>query len=125
MKEHLHTITKALGASGVALAVVLIALSTFATPACAHEGMEHITGTVVSVGENTLSVKTTKGATVEIRLDANTQYVQGKDRVTLSDLKPGSRVVVHATKTNGTFIAHEVSIGVSKPLSPAASKGQE
>ena len=122
MKTHPRTITKGLAAAGLALAV---ALTTLIVPVNAHEGMEHITGTVVSVAENVLSVKTTKGTTVEVRLDAKTDYAQGKERVRLSDVKPGSRVVVHAMKINGALVAHEVSIGVNKPVAAPAKKAQQ
>jgi mono/diheme cytochrome c family protein len=122
MKQNLHTITKAIAAWAVALTVILAGVNILATTAGAHEGMEHITGIVTSTSENSLSVKTTKGATVEVRLDAKTQYAQGKQPAKLSDIKTGTRVVVHAMKMNGALVAHEVSIGVNKSVTTPTKK---
>jgi hypothetical protein len=124
-KQHLYAAARALAAWGAALAVVLASLTVSVMTASAHEGMEHIIGTVVSVSDNTLSVKTTKGTTVEVRLDAKTEYALGKERAKLGDVKPGSRVVVHAMKMNGAFVAHEVSIGANKPAAPPTKKEQK
>ena len=125
MKNSLPIIIKKFAASVLTLGIVLAFLSVLARQPSAHEGMEHITGTVATVSENVLSVKTIKGATVEVRLDAKTQYVQGKEHAKLADIKPGTRVVVHAMKTNGAFVAHEVSIGVNKPATSSATKTQK
>ena len=122
MKQSLHTITKAIAPGALSLTVILAGLGIAAINAEAHEGMEHITGTVVSASDNALSVKTTKGTTVEVRLDSKTVYVQGKQPATLSDIKAGTRVVVHATKTNGALVAREVSIGINNPATPPAKK---
>jgi hypothetical protein len=122
MKQNLRTITKSIAAWGLALTIVLAGLNILAGTAGAHEGMEHITGTVLSVGENSLSVKTTKGATVEVRVDTKTEYVHGKEPAKLSDVKTGSRVVVHAMKMNGAMVAHQINIGVNTSTSTPAKK---
>ena len=105
------------------LAIVL-ALATFniTIPAVAHEGMEHITGTVTSVGDNTLTVKTTKGKTVKVSVDAKTEYARGKAVAKMADLKEGDRVVVHAMEMNGSMVAHEVNIGANIKKSKATTK---
>jgi len=125
MKRPLHTVTKALAIYGTVLTLILATFTLSAPPASAHEGMEHITGTVVSVAENTLTMKTTKGATVEVHLDTKTEYAQGKQRAKIADLTPGTRVVVHAMKMNSKMVAHQVSIGVSKSTTQTAKKGQK
>ncbi|MCU1235653.1 MAG: hypothetical protein JWP63_3620 [Candidatus Solibacter sp.] len=122
MKKNLRTITKSIAAWSFALTVILAGCNILAPTARAHEGMEHITGTVISVGENSLSVKTTKGTTVEVRLDAKTEYVHGKEPAKLSDVKTGSRVVVHAMKMNGTMVSHQINIGVNTSTSTPAKK---
>ena len=94
-----------------AVALLITGLSLFAPAAIAHGNMEHITGTLVRVDNDILSVKTTKGATVDVHLDAHTEYVRGNQQVKKSDLKPGDRVAIHAAKKNGLLLAHEVKLG--------------
>src|SRR5947209_509402 len=108
MKQSRHTITERVDPevrsripaqlqshAGLAITVILVCLNILAIQARAHEGMEHIAGTVLSIGDNILRVKTTKGTTVEVHVDAKTEYAQGKQRAQLSDLKTGNRVVIH------------------------------
>src|SRR5712671_7560562 len=96
---------------------LIFALATFniTIPAVAHEGMEHITGRVTSVGDNTLTVKTTKGKTVKVSVDAKTEYLRGKSSAKMADLKQGERVAVHAMKMSGSMVAHQVNIGANTP----------
>lgn len=104
------------------LALVLaLATLNITIPAVAHEGMEHITGTITSVGDNTLTVKTPKGKTVKVNVDAKTEYARGKAVAKMADLKEGDRVVVHAMEMNGSMVAHEVNIGANtkKPKTTA------
>jgi hypothetical protein len=123
VKRNRRTIIKKIAAWTPAVtAAVLTGLLMLSGAAGAHEGMEHFRGTVVSVGENLLRLTTTKGTAVEVRLDPNTRYSRAKQRVTLSDVEAGSRVVVHAMKMNGALVAHEVSIGVKKPIAAPAKK---
>src|SRR5882762_786088 len=99
--------TKLLNRSRAWILALVLALATFniTIPAIAHEGMEHITGTVTSVGDNTLTVKTTKGKTVRVSVDTKTEYARGKVAAKIADLKEGDRVVVHAMEMNGSMMA--------------------
>ena len=103
MQLNPRTITKASLALVSVLAILPIVTS-------AHEGMEHINGTIASLGNNVLTVKDTKGKTVEIHVDAKTEYVQGKAPVKFADLKVGDRVAVHAMEVKGAMVAHEVNL---------------
>src|SRR3981189_80252 len=97
--------------AGVIAFVFALATLNLTIPAVAHEGMEHIIGTVTSVGSNTLTINTTKGKTVKVSVDAKTEYARGKAAVKMADLKEGDRVVVHAMDMNGSMVAREVIIG--------------
>jgi Cu/Ag efflux protein CusF len=87
----------------------LLALS-LAVTAVAHDGMEDVTGTIQKVGDNVVSVKTTKGKMVDIKLAADTEYTRGKAAAKMADLKTGDRVVVHAMEMNGALTAHFVQL---------------
>ena len=90
---------------------------TLAVAALAHDGMEDVTGTIQKVADNVVSVKTTKGKTVEVKLAADTEYTRGKAAAKVTDLKTGDRVVIHAMEMKGALTAHLVQL-------PAASKGK-
>ena len=116
----LYTTMKQSRAWIFALVLAIVTLNV-TIPALAHGGMEHITGTITSVGDNVVTVKTTKGATVQVHVDAKTEYARGKQAAKMADLKEGERIVVHAMEMNGSLVAHEVSIGGST----SASKGTQ
>src|SRR5260370_41298981 len=80
-------------ASMAAIAVLIAGLSLIAPGAEAHGTMEHVTGTLVRVGNDVLSVKTAKSATVDVHQDAQTPYVRANQQVQKSELKTGDRVV--------------------------------
>ena len=62
--------------------------------ALAH-GHGHVMGTILTVQPDHLDVKTKDGKTVSVPLAKSTRYFRGNARATASELKAGSRVVVH------------------------------
>ncbi len=108
----LRTLINRSRAGLLALAIATATLST--VPAIAHDGMEDVTGTIQSVADNTVTVKTTKGKTVEVKLDAKTEYTRGKQQAKQADLKVGDRVVVHAMEMNEALTAHLVQLPAAK-----------
>ena len=108
---------------GCILALVLgIGSSIMTTPASAHGRLAHIAGTVTNVRDNILAVKTTKGETVQVRVDGKTEYVRGKQAAKIADLSAGDRVVVHAMEMNGSLVAHEVNIGANTKTAKTTAK---
>jgi hypothetical protein len=79
-------------------------------PAAAHEGFEHVIGTVARVSGSVLTVKTARG-NVDVKLDAKTEVSRGDQKVQVSDLKPGLRVVVDIPEDSKEKIAHSVKVG--------------
>lgn len=110
-----HILIKETRAWLLATVLVLAVLATLAPRALAHGGQEHLMGTVTAVGENTLSLKTMTGNTVEVTLGAETQYVRGDEPAQKEELKAGDRVVIHALKKSGLLIAQEVKLGTGRP----------
>ena len=82
------------------------------TAAFAHEGFEHVMGTVVQVANNVLTVKTAKG-NVDVKLDGKTELTQGAHKAQVSDLKAGLRVVVDVPEGSKDKTAHSVKIGTA------------
>ena len=97
--------------------VLLIALAITPMIALAHGGLEHVRGTVAKVSDQSVTVTTTAGKTVEVLLDAQTTYARADKPIQKSDLKVGDRVVIHAAEKGTTLTAHTVEVGaaVKKP----------
>src|SRR5689334_9460563 len=73
----------------------------------AHGGFDHVTGTVVKVENNVLTVKTAK-AEVAVKLDAKTEITRDNHAAHVEDLKPGVRVVVDIPEGGKTKVAHSI-----------------
>jgi hypothetical protein len=94
------------------LALLCISLLVGGTvPLQAHGGFDHVIGTVVSVQNDTLTVKTAKG-NVDVKLDAKTEITSGDHKIGAADIKPGSRVVVDIPEGAKVPLAHSVKVGV-------------
>jgi len=78
----------------------------------AHGGFDHVIGTVVSVANNVLTVKTAKG-NVDVHLDEKTEITKADQKAGVADLKPGTRVVVDIPEGSQDKIAHSVKVGVA------------
>src|SRR5882672_10884368 len=77
---------------GLGLRIVLLVIAASA-PTFAHGGFDHVRGTVVKVANNVLTVKTAKG-NIAVKLDNQTDLTRNGQKVQLTDLKPGARVIV-------------------------------
>ena len=103
-RRNIITITKAFLA-GVFLTAAL---------AFAHEGFDHVTGTIAKVAGNVVTVKTDKG-NVDVKLDGKTEITRNNQKAQAADLKPGTRVVVDVPEGSKDNVAHSVKLGVSAP----------
>src|ERR1700688_3746431 len=106
---NMNTITRR-----VLLIALALTLALKMTPpiALAHGGLEHVRGTVAKVSDESVTVTTTAGKTVEVLLDAQTTYARADQPLQKSDLKVGDRVVIHAAEKGTTLTAHTVEVGV-------------
>jgi hypothetical protein len=97
----------------ISLAVSLAAvLFIVAAPVFAHGGFEHVMGSVVTVADNVLTVKTAKG-NVAVKLDDKTELMKNDQKAQLADLTAGVRVVIDIPEGSKDKIAHSVKIGVA------------
>src|SRR5262245_22153006 len=87
-----------------------IALLVFVAPAFAHGGFEHVKGTVVKVEDHLFTVKTAKG-NVDVKLDEHTELTRSGQKVQLSDLKAGARVIAEVPESSKDRVARTVKIG--------------
>jgi hypothetical protein len=101
-----------------------LALLAFAVQLIAHNGFDHVIGTVVKVENNVLTVRTAKG-NVDVRLNEKTTITKNDQKAGTSDLKPGTRVVVDVPEGSKDKIAHSVKLGVSEASGAHAHSPQD
>ena len=102
--------------------VVLIGALAIPTVSWAHEGhSEKVMGTVSSIQDNHLMVKTTVGKIVMVMLDATTKITRGKASLKAADVKVGDRVVAEGPLEKDMLMATSVQLGAAPPT-PAATK---
>lgn len=97
------------------IAMLLLTLG-LAGAAYAHNGMQHVMGTVAVITDTRVTVKATDGTTQTVVLTAETKYSKGDAAVTLKEIKVGDHIVVHAAKKNGQLMAAEVKVGATKGM---------
>lgn len=101
--------------------LALIAALAVPTPTWAHEGhSEKVMGTVSSIQDNHVMVKTTAGKTVMVMLDAKTKITRGKTVLKAADVKVGDRVVAEGPLEKDMLMATGVQLGTA-PSTPAAT----
>jgi len=92
--------------------IIISLLLACASEVFAHGGFDHVTGTVVKMENNVLTVKTAKGD-VPVTLDAKTEITRDGKAAQMPDLKAGARVVVDIPEGSKTKLAHSVKIGTA------------
>jgi hypothetical protein len=84
----------------------------------AHNGEEHVTGTVAKISETSITVHTTAGKMVDVAFDAKTTFTKASQPFAKTGIKVGERVVVHAAGEPGKYVAHIVQLGVAAKAAP-------
>jgi len=95
------------------IVLIVLAIVMSAAAARAHNGMIHVIGTVTSVTQTSISVKGSDGKTQFVALASATKFLKGETSIAVKDIKPGDRVVIHATKKGEQLVAAEVKIGTA------------
>jgi Cu/Ag efflux protein CusF len=96
------------------LLATLFTLVLMVSSAYAHNGMEHVMGTVASITDNSVTVTTSDGKTQTVATTADTKYTKMNTAIALKDIKVGDHVVIHATKKDGKLLAATVQVGMGK-----------
>jgi hypothetical protein len=108
--------------------ILSLAFMVCASLAVAHGDKKHVIGTVEKMGADSVTVKIADGSSVEVKLVAETVYVQRAGTVDkpakLADLAVGDRVVIHATPKGETLEAAEVRFSVPGATAAPVSKPQ-
>ena len=99
--------------------LAVVALLMGSATAFAHNGVEHIMGTITAITDTTVTVETLKHTAVTVLLDPSTTFTNNDAQASRKDLKVGDRVVVNA-KENASkkLVAVSVKLG-AKSTEPA------
>jgi len=100
---------------------IALCLSSFVLALCpitlaAHEGEVHknLMGTVHTVSDSALLVKSPGGKIVSVALKTSTKYLRGSTSVQRGDVTVGERVVVGVSSEKEPFTAVVVRLGQAK-----------
>src|SRR5260370_20968879 len=80
------------------LFALVLTLGLMAGVAYAHNGMEHVMGTVASTTDTSITVATTDGKSQTVTTTADTKYTKMDASIALKDIKIDDHVISHATK---------------------------
>jgi len=100
------------------LALSLI-LSAFAWQILAHDGIAHVTGTVMKVEGKTVTVKTVKGE-VDVMLTDKTEITKDDQKTNAADLKVGTKVTVNVPEGSKPRVAQSIRVATAGAASHAA-----
>jgi hypothetical protein len=92
-----------------------IEIGTAAPAAAATAAMVHLKGAVTALTKDTVAIKMQDGKNETVMLDKATKYSKDKKAATVTDLKAGTQVEIHATMDAKMkmYTAHEVEIGTA------------
>ncbi len=93
----------------------VLALMLGSAIAYAHNGVEHVMGTVTAVADSSITVDTAKHTSETVLLDGSTKFTKNDAQITRKDVKVGARVVIDAKEN-----ADKKLVGVAVKLGSAA-----
>lgn len=73
---------------------LLLAIGLFSSFAFAHEGIEHVMGTVASITDSSITVKATDGKLQTVVLNVETKYAKIDTAIARKDIKVGDHVAI-------------------------------
>src|SRR5713226_7241982 len=94
--------------------VMVLALVLTATFALAHQGIEHIMGTVSAINQTSITVTTVKQTGVTVLLNASSKFSHNNAEASWKDIRVGDRIVVNAKpNADKTLVAISVRWGAN------------
>lgn len=106
--------------------LALVALVMGSVLVYAHNGIEHVLGTVTAVTASSITVETLKHTSVTVMVDAATTYTHSNEKAALKDVKKGERVAINAKEsTEKKLVAVSVKWGSSAAAAPAHAEHKD
>ena len=100
--------------------IAMAALTLGAAMAFAHDGVEHVMGTVKTLSATSITVETVKHKMAVIALDPATTFTNKGAKASMKDLKEGTRVAVD-TKDDASDKPHALAVKWGATSSPTAA----
>lgn len=98
--------------------ILLLLLSLLCTSILfAHEHEKHVMGTVKTIDTASVSVETTSHQVQTVQITSQTKFVKGGVPSSITDLKVGDRVVIHAKPSGDKLEATEINVGTQHTAS--------
>src|SRR3979409_2212888 len=99
--------------------IAVLGLMLGSAIAFAHNGVEHVMGTITAVSDTSVTVDTLKHTSVTVLLDPSTTFSNNDAQACRKDLKVGDRGVINAKENpDKKFVALSVKLG-AKSTAPA------
>ena len=99
----------------VLLAFALVSLPVVVT---AHGTDQHVMGTVTAIDATHIEVKTSKGASVTVKVNDQTRFIPKAVKRSKGQPQVGDRVVIDVTRDGAAMTATEVQYSNPKPKAP-------
>lgn len=99
---------------------VVLIVALFTGLALAHDGNKHVKGTVVELGENSITVETPEKHKHTIAVNEKTKFERSGAAATLKDLKVGDRVVIDVHEMGENM--HGTLVRFGKPNPPKRNR---
>lgn len=106
--------------SSIRTLIAVTALIIGSVLAFAHNGTEHILGTVTATTNDSITVETVKHTKVTVMVDSATTYAHQDMKMALGDLKTGERVAINAKER-----ADKKLVAVSVKWGAASASGHD
>ena len=94
--------------------IVIVTCLFISTLSFAHDGDQHVLGTIMAIDATHVEVKTSKGQSVNVRVNKKTQYKDEGNPKVPNVPEVGDRVVIKATKEGKVLVATEVHFSAAK-----------
>jgi hypothetical protein len=99
---------------------ILLVVLVFTGSLFAHGNEKHVMGVVKAVGADFVMVETAPHGSQTVKITPQTKFIRSGAASSLSDLKVGDRVVIHAKPAGDKLEATEVKFGATPKKSAAA-----
>lgn len=104
-------------------AITMFALILGSLLVFAHNGTEHILGTVSAITETSVTVETVKKTSITVAIDDRTQFSKNEASASKKDIKVGDRVVINAKAgADKKLVATTVKVGAMGQMDHGAHK---
>ena len=101
--------------------LVLFAVLLSSNTLFGHGNEKHVMGTVTAITAGSISVETTAHQVQTVQITSGTKFVRSGNPSSISELKVGDRVVIHAKPSGDKLDATEVKSG-TQPKSGMSQK---